>query len=62
MVDVPLNLVLRHYPTCPTDRRCLASSEWAAVDCFRVCRFRSPSVQSPKVLNRWLYSFLVQMQ
>ena len=32
MVDVSPNLAFCYYPTCPVDRRCLASSEWFVVE------------------------------
>ena len=37
MVDVSLNLAFCYYPTCPAERRCLASSEWFVVECLMVC-------------------------
>ena len=36
MVDVSSSLAFCYYPTGSTDRRCLASSEWFVLECFRV--------------------------
>ena len=37
MDGVMPKLAFCYYSTCPADRRCLASSEWFAVECLRGC-------------------------